>query len=207
MPTATRARAQHLGPDRRRPQVLDAALEIAIADGVGAVTIGSVAERLGVTRPVVYACFAGRVEMLESLLVREGGLLLDAVLAALHSSGDARGPEQSFIRGTQALLATVETHPSTWRLVLVGEPDRALSARFEDARNLVRAEAISWMRPALEHWWEIDDLERKLPVLIELFLAGCEAGLRSMLAADNTWTADELGEFVGRSLYRLFRDA
>ena len=58
----TRARAEHLGPERRRPQVLDTALEIAAEHGVANVTMALVAERMEVTRPVVYACYSGRGE-------------------------------------------------------------------------------------------------------------------------------------------------
>ena len=49
-----RRRAEHLGPERRRPQVLDAAREIAAVNGLGAVTIGAIAARLrdaGLDRP------------------------------------------------------------------------------------------------------------------------------------------------------------
>ena len=85
MPVGTvesRSRAAHLGPERRRPQVLDAALAIAIERGVPAVTIGAVAERLDVTRPVVYSCFADRVELLHALLDRENEILLEEATAA-----------------------------------------------------------------------------------------------------------------------------
>lgn len=71
-----RERAAHLGPERRRPQVLDAALAIAVSDGIAAVTIGAVAQRLKVTRPVVYSCFPDRVELLRALLERELALLV-----------------------------------------------------------------------------------------------------------------------------------
>ncbi len=40
-----------MGPERRRPQILDAALQIAAESGTAAVTIGAVAKHLGVTGP------------------------------------------------------------------------------------------------------------------------------------------------------------
>lgn len=203
----TRARAQHLGPERRRPQVLDAALELANEHGLGTVTIGSVATRMGVTRPVVYACYADRVEMINALLDREGGQLLTAVLEALRSSGKAASPEEAFVTGTRSLLRTASERADAWRLLLLGEPDAAMSERFRSARSMVRAESTKWIRPALEEWWETEDLDRKLPVLIELFMAICQTSIRTMLAPGNTWTSDDLGEFVGRALYRVFRDA
>ena len=50
-----RVRAAHLGPERRRPQVLDAALKIAVERGSHAVSMEAVAQSMGVTKPVVYA--------------------------------------------------------------------------------------------------------------------------------------------------------
>ena len=77
--TKPRERAAHLGPERRRPQILDAALQIAAESGTAAVTIGAVATHLGVTRPVVYSCFKDRVELLAALLDREGESLRETL--------------------------------------------------------------------------------------------------------------------------------
>lgn len=205
--STTRSRAPHLGPERRRPLVLDAARKIANARGLGAVTIGSIATELGVTRPVVYSCYPGRVELIEALLNREEQLLLESVLTALHSSGTHREPEDAFVHGMQALLSTALESPDTWRLLLAGQPDPAVAARFRAGRAVVTSQATKWLRPAMERWWDIEDLDRKLPVLIELFMSSCESAVRSLLAADSDWTAEELGEFVGRATYRVFSDA
>ena len=39
--TRPRVRAEHLGPEKRRPQILDAALDLATEHGIGALTIGA----------------------------------------------------------------------------------------------------------------------------------------------------------------------
>ncbi len=80
---ANRSRAEHLGPQRRRPQVLDAALQIAAEHGIAGVTMAAIAERIGVTRPVVYACYDGRGKVLAALLDRETELMLTSLLGAL----------------------------------------------------------------------------------------------------------------------------
>ena len=202
-----RSRAQHLGPERRRPQVLDAALAIAVQDGIGAVNVGSVAAHLGVTRPVVYACFSDRVEMVEALLDREGGALLDSMLDALHSTGGSPGPQEAFVQGFRSMLAAVAANPDPWRLMFTGAPDPAVSARFRQAREHLKQRSTEWFRPAVLAWWQTPDLDRKLPVLIELFLCSCEAAVRSFLAGVDGWTADELGEFMGLATCRAFEDA
>ncbi len=201
-----RERAAHLGPERRRPQVLDAALAIAAASGTAAVTIGSVAERLGVTRPVVYSCFADRVEMINALIERERDSLLDGLLDALHT---ARGdePEAAFIAGFQALLRVVEARPDTWRLIFSANPDPAVADMIAMARQALAASAARWIAPALAAWWQTEDLDRKLPVLIELFVSSSEAAARSLLDPENDWTVDDLGQFYGQIMCSAFRAA
>ncbi len=205
--TSTRSRAPHLGPERRRPQVLDEALAIAVDVGLGAVTIGAVAQRMGVTRPVVYSCFADRVELVDALLAREVASLVASVLDALHSSAGIDDPEEAFARGFQALLVAAAEQPDTWRLILLGEPDLANSARFGEARALVKEKTTAWIAPAMRRWWQTEDLDRKLPVLIELFMATCESAIRSLVVVGSEWQPTDLGDFVGRAVFRAFRDA
>ena len=159
-PGAARERAAHLGPERRRPQVLDAALAITATSGVAAVTIGSVAERLGVTRPVVYSCFADRVELIKALVNRERDLMLEGLLEALHT---ARGdyPQAAFVDGFSALLSVVEARPDTWRLIFAANPDSAVAEMIATARETLAAGSTRWIGPAMETWWATADLDRK----------------------------------------------
>ncbi|MGV0699682.1 TetR/AcrR family transcriptional regulator [Mycolicibacter sinensis] len=206
LPAPARERAAHLGPERRRPQVLDAALAIAASSGTAAVTVGSIAGRLGVTRPVVYACFADRVTLIEALVERERNVIVQGLLDALHA---ARGddPETAFVAGYRALLRTVEEHPDTWRLIFTSNPDPSVAGVIATARHEMAASATRWIGPALNSWWGTAELDRKLPVLIELFMSSSEAASRSLLDPENDWTADDLGEFYGRIICSAFRAA
>lgn len=204
---AKRSRARHLGPERRRPQVLDAALRIAVDDGVGAVTVGAVAAEMGVTRPVVYACFSDRVEIVEALLDRESRILTESLLEALHSSGGFEDPEEAFIAGFRSLLTIADARRDAWRLLAGGQPDPALAERFSAARALVKEHATAWIRPAMRRWWATPDLDHKLPVLIELFMSTSESAVRSLLDESNDWDTEELADFIGRATYRAFKGA
>jgi AcrR family transcriptional regulator len=201
-----RGRAAHLGPERRRPQVLDAALAIAAARGTASVTIGSIAEQLGVTRPVVYSCFADRVDILDALIKREQESLLEGLLGALHA---ARGddPEAAFITGFQGLLRFVEARPDTWRLIFSASPDPAVADMFATARHALAARAAKWIAPAMIGWWQTEDLDQKLPVLIEFFVSASEAAARTLLDPENTWTTEALADFYGRIVCGSFRVA
>jgi AcrR family transcriptional regulator len=181
-------------------------MDIAVRDGIPAVTIGAVAQRLGVTRPVVYACFPDRISMLEELLVREEQKLLAGVLAAYPAPGRYRSTQAAFVGGMQALLRTVAEQPDTWRAIFWSNPGPDVAELFNRARRQVADQFATLIRPNLQHWGT-DDVDRKLPVLVELFVSVGEGAVRSLLDPANTYTADELGDIVGRAAYRAIRQA
>ncbi|MBF6098846.1 TetR/AcrR family transcriptional regulator [Nocardia cyriacigeorgica] len=202
--SAVRPRAQHLGPQRRRPQVLDAALAIAIEQGIAAVTIAAVAERMKVTRPVVYACFPDRVALIEELIRREEGYVADGVFGALRER-DVDAGEPVFVEGFRALLEVVAARPESW-LLLYGNPDPAVAGSFGRGRALVVQRCTRLLRPTLRAWG-IEEADRKLPVLVEQWISAGEGAVRTLLADDGHWTPEELGAFVGAAVYRALRNA
>ncbi len=199
-----RQRAQHLGPERRRPQVLDTALEIAVESGIAAVTIAAVADRMKVTRPVVYACFADRVELIEALMRREEDYLLRGILDVLPRRR-VEADEAVFVEGFRALLHVVANRPESWRL-LYGNPDPAVADSFGRGRQLAVERCTRRLRPTLRAW-DTADADRKLPALVELWVSAGEGAVRTLLSGEGEWTPDTLGEFVGAAVYRALRHA
>lgn len=204
--TTPRPRAPHLGPERRRPLVLDAALEIALEQGLPAVSIAEVAARLGATRPVVYACFPGREELLDALLDREKGVLVDETLAALHG---ARGdnPVEVFANGYRALLTAVDNRPAAWRLIFDAHPESAAGRRVAAGRKTVFDAATAWIAPAMTRWWHTEHLDRKLPALIELFMASCDAAVRVVLDESNDLDVEQTAVLFGTMMAHGFEKA
>ena len=186
--------------------MLDTALRIAVDEGLAAVSIASVASAMGVTRPVVYSCFDTRFDLMNALMDRESGRLLGATLEALHS---ARGedPDQVFVDGYHALFRAVVAHPEAWRIVFEGNPDPELATTVSDVRKVVSGASTRWIAPALKHWWGTEDLERKTPALIEMFMSSCEAAVRVMLDSSNDLTADDLAPLSGRLMAAAYRAA
>src|SRR5271167_325410 len=71
-PTAVpRTRATHLGPERRRPLILDVAFGLFLERGYKGTSMDAIADAAGVTKPVIYACFASKAELFGALLDRE----------------------------------------------------------------------------------------------------------------------------------------
>ena len=198
---ANRGRAEHLGPDRRRPQVLDTALEIAAHQGLADVTMGTIARRLGVTRPVVYACYPGRGEVLAALLDRETDAVLASLLELLPPERTG-SIEQLFVDGFHALHSTVRERPASWRIIFAADPDPVLTAAIVAGRERIRGQLATAMRPLLQRW-QVADVDVTLPMLVEVFLAICEAAVRKML--DDDGDAELVAETFGRAAYRAMR--
>lgn len=199
-----RQRAQHLGPERRRPQVLDTALAIAVENGIAAVTMAAIAERMNVTRPVVYACFADRVELIEALIQREESYLVGGLLEVLPAR-DVDAGETVFIEGFHALLEQAADRPDAWRL-LYGNPDPAVADSFGRGRKLAVERCSTLLRPTLRAWGT-EDADRKLPALVELWVSAGEGAVRTLLAGEGDWDPQSLGAFVGAAVYRALRHA
>ena len=200
---ANRARAEHLGPDRRRPQVLDTALEIAAQQGLTDVTMGTIAKRLGVTRPVVYACYPGRGEVLAALLDRETDAVLASLLELLPPQRTG-SIEQLFVDGFRALSSTVRERPASWRIIFAADPDPVLTAAIVAGRERIRGQLATAMRPLLERW-QVADVDVRLPMLVEVFLAICEVAVRKMLDADDHDDPEVVAETFGKAAYRAMR--
>ncbi len=179
-------------------------MQIAVEDGIAAVTIAAVADRMKVTRPVVYACFADRVELLEALIRREEDYLVTGVLEALPRRR-VEADEEVFVEGFRALLHATTARPDTWRL-LYGNPDPAVQDSFGKGRKLAVERCTRRLRPTLKAWGT-EDAERKLPALVELWVSAGEGAVRTLLNDPGDWTPDTLGEFVGAAVYRALRHA
>src|SRR5919109_761269 len=93
-----RKRAAHLGPERRRPQVLDAALGLFIEHGYEGSSMDAIARQAGVSKPVVYACFPSKDELFRALLAREEERILAEIQAAF-AQGQPSDPEQTLVEG------------------------------------------------------------------------------------------------------------
>ncbi|WP_433760459.1 TetR/AcrR family transcriptional regulator [Nocardia sp. CA-135398] len=151
---AKRKYAKRLQPADRREQLLDAALRLVSQEGFTSVSIAAVAERGGVTRPVVYDSFGSRDELLEALIERETARMAAAVARSVADTattpdfGSAAPEQLPAMLGH--FLTEVCSMPDTWRLVyfpIDGVPP-VLRKRVAAARDELRAP----LRQALGRW-------------------------------------------------------
>jgi AcrR family transcriptional regulator len=82
----TRPRGNRLPRHERRRQLLDAALELFVTRGYHAAAMDEIAERAGVSKPVLYQHFPGKLELYLALLDESVDTLVDKVRDALKSN-------------------------------------------------------------------------------------------------------------------------
>ena len=85
-PSDTRPRSNRLPRHERRRQLLDAALEVFVSQGYHAAAMDEIAERAGVSKPVLYQHFPGKLELYLALLDESANELVRIVSEALSSS-------------------------------------------------------------------------------------------------------------------------
>jgi AcrR family transcriptional regulator len=72
----------------RRAQLLESALEVFVAQGYHAAAMDDIAERAGVSKPVLYQHFPGKLELYLALLDQSCDTITEACAAALASTDD-----------------------------------------------------------------------------------------------------------------------
>lgn len=94
------ARGTRLPRSARRAQLLDAAQQVFVHRGYHAAGMDEIAERAGVSKPVLYQHFPGKLDLYLALVDEANDQLLDAILGALASTTDNK----------QRVVATIEAY-------------------------------------------------------------------------------------------------
>ena len=82
------ARGQRLPRSARRAQLLEAAQAVFVESGYHAAAMDEIAERAGVSKPVLYQHFPGKLDLYLALLDQHRGDLEQLVREALASTSD-----------------------------------------------------------------------------------------------------------------------
>jgi AcrR family transcriptional regulator len=197
--TRRRSRAAHLGPEKRRPLVLDAAVGLFVERGYAGTSMEMIAEAAGVTRPVVYDCYPNKAELFRALVEREEGRLLDELFSALPTEPRLDDVEALMSESFTSFLHVVVAIPDSWRIVFLSEPETSSEAlaRVVRARELVTERLAELSRFVLASRGA-DDVER-LSRLVAYQLVGlAEASVRLMFEHPGDWSPEELGRVLGR---------
>ena len=206
-PTATPtagSRAAHLGPERRRPLVLDAALAVWMEHGYRRTTMALIASEAKVSKPVLYACYADKHEVLLALLDREEQRLIDAAQRALPDELDIDNIAQVVQSAYEAFFTAAVDYPASWRVVFEAQQlvNDEIAARIRRGRTLIGEQLAA----LVSHYFAsvAEPLsEREARLIAENMLALGESNAALLLRDDgDTWTIGELATSVARFVLR-----
>lgn len=147
-PQTTRPAGTRLPRPARRRQLLGAARDVFVAQGYHAAAMDEIADRAGVSKPVLYQHFPSKLELYLALLDESAADLVGAVSAALASTADNRERVPATFR---AFFDYVSGADEAFRLVfesdLSNEPavrarlDRAMYECAEMVSEFIREDA------------------------------------------------------------------
>jgi AcrR family transcriptional regulator len=179
VPTRTR-----LPRAERERQILDAALDVFAERGFQNASMDAVAERVGVTKPVVYTHFGSKEGLLLACLTQARAELLDVTTAA---SVSADTPEERLRRGTLAFFRYVENRPA-WSLMC------AESTVAGEALEGIRAQQTDFIAGLLASWAP-DASAQQLTGWAHVIVGACER-LAIWRASDPSVTAEHAAQYL-----------
>ncbi|KHL08237.1 UNVERIFIED_CONTAM: TetR family transcriptional regulator [Mumia flava] len=112
--TSDRPRGGRLPRSARRAQLLEAARGVFVDNGYHAAAMDDIAERAGVSKPVLYQHFPGKLELYLALLDSACDTVVDAVRDALASTDDNKERVQATI---EVFYNYVASDQAAFRLV------------------------------------------------------------------------------------------
>lgn len=137
--------APRMPREARRAQLIDAARYVFVQHGYHAAAMDDIADRAGVSKPVLYQHFPGKLELYVALLEISGQQLVEAVRASLVSTSDNNERVQAAVG---AYFKFINDPDGAYRLVfesdLTNEPEvRERVEAIEDQCAVSIAKVIS----------------------------------------------------------------
>jgi AcrR family transcriptional regulator len=190
-----RPRTSRLPRTARRAQLLEVALEVFVEQGYHSASMDEIAERAGVSKPVLYQHFPGKLDLYLALLETSCDTVIDGVKTALASTHDNRKRVQATM---ELWYDYVADRGAAFRLVFESDLTSDPSVReqvdrvIEESAALV-AEVIrddTGLPPASSH-------------LLAVSLVGMgHVGARNWLSQDSSLTRSEAVQLAAGLAWR-----
>ncbi len=140
-PAASGQRTSRLPRGARRLQLLRAAQDVFVAQGFHAAAMDDIADRAGVSKPVLYQHFPGKRELYLALLEEHVSELADQVAEAMGGTDDNRTRVDATVR---AYFAFIDREGEAFRLVFESDLRNDADVRsIVDRGTQVCVEAIA----------------------------------------------------------------
>jgi AcrR family transcriptional regulator len=190
----------------RREQLLDTTLDLVVEHGFHALTIEAVAQRAGVTRPIVYKQFTDLSGVVEALIDREEERAVTQLARAIPNIPGDRDPDDLLVTGLRLYLEAVVEAPKTWRLILL--PPEGVPAIFAERTSRTRSNVLRQLEKLVA--WGIErrggpkGLDSELFARLVMELA--EDSARLILTQPKKFTIDRIVRFTTTLMGAVRRD-
>jgi AcrR family transcriptional regulator len=161
---------------QRREQLLAVGRSVFAERGLDGASIEEIAERAGVSKPLVYEHFGGKEGLYAVVVDREMNHLLDAIVASL----DGRHPRAVLEQAALALLEYVEEHSEGFTILIRESPVPSVAGNFVSLLN----EVVGQLEPMLAAMFKARGFDHKLAPIYAHSLAG-------MVVLTGQWWLDE----------------
>jgi AcrR family transcriptional regulator len=202
-----RPRAAHLGPERRRPMILDAAFGVFLEKGYEGASMEEIARRAGVSKPVVYSSFAGKDALFGELLHREEERILESIARAVPTELDEDDLEPLITEALCAFLEAVVESPESFKVVFLGAggADANITRRVQRGRE----RQIDQISALATRWIErqgLPNAEDQGRLHGYLFVGMAENAARALVAEPDRWTPRQLAVQVANMIMSSYRE-
>ena len=196
LPEATEsARAVRLPREARRAQLLSAALEVFVTSGYHSAAMDDIADRAGVSKPVLYQHFPSKLDLYLALVDAGRDQLVERVREALDSTTDNKLRVQAT---NDAYFAFVDESAGAFRLIF--ESDLPNEPAVRERIEAVHAEMAGLISEVIA---EDTGLRPEQAMLLATGLAGmAQTAARFWLSSDRQISRDEAAALVSRLGWR-----
>ena len=182
-------RGQRMARPARRTQLLGAAQEIFVAQGYHAAAMDDIAERAGVSKPVLYQHFPGKLELYLALLDQHASALVQRVRVALESTTNNK---QRVAASVTAYFDFVDGDGEGFRLVF--ESDLRNDPAVRERVERMTQECVDAITDTIAHDTGLGAEEAQL---LSVGLTGmAEIGARWWLSSEDRLAKDRAVELL-----------
>jgi AcrR family transcriptional regulator len=182
----------------RRAQLLESALEVFVAQGYHAAAMDDIADRAGVSKPVLYQHFPGKLDLYLALLDSSCDAIIDSCRAALESTQDNK---QRVAAAMVAFYDYVAGDTGAFRLVFESDLTNEPAVRAQVER--VTTECATLIAAVIH---EDTGLTDEASHLLAVALVGmAQVSARYWLADASEMTRDDAASLIAGLAWRGIR--
>lgn len=155
---------QRMTGNQRREQLLEVGRTVFAERGLDGASIEEIAERAGVSKPVVYEHFGGKEGLYAVVVDREMNHLLEVMVDSLHG----RHPRELLEQAALALLGYVDEHSDGFTILIRESPVTSVTGNFVSLLH----DVVEKLEPIVAAMFKARGFDPKLAPIYAHSLAG-----------------------------------